>query len=131
MESIFEEKIPIDFSKAVPQNDSAETYTVAVEKEPLVERAASTLRAKVETVISPLITATISSIAVWAGDEVKPGEVLVSLDARELEARVDQAHQAVVSAKAMLNQAEKEAARIQRIFRRFAPVSTIADIAYL
>jgi RND family efflux transporter MFP subunit len=113
----FEEKIPIDFSKIMPPVDSGETYTIDVVNEPLIERAAGTLRAKVETVISPLITATISSIAVWAGDEVQPGEVLVSLDARELKARVDQAHQAVVSARAMLAQTEKEAARIQRIFK--------------
>jgi membrane fusion protein (multidrug efflux system) len=113
----FEEKIPIDSSKAVPQNDTAEAYTIAVVTEPLVERAAGTLRAKVETVISPLITATISSIAVWAGDEVQPGEELVSLDARELKARVDQAHQAVVTAGAMLSQTEKEAQRVERIFK--------------
>ena len=105
----FEEKIPIDFSKVVPQTDSAEIYTVEVVSEPLIERAAGTLRAKVETVISPLISATISSIAVWAGDEVQPGDVLVNLDARELKSRVDQAHQAVVSARAMLTQTEKEA----------------------
>jgi RND family efflux transporter MFP subunit len=113
----FEEKIAIDFSKVVPQADTGETHTIAAVTEPLIERAAGTLRAKVETVISPLITATISSVAVWAGDEVQPGEELVSLDARELKARVDQAHQAVVSARAMLSQAEKEAARIQRIFQ--------------
>ncbi len=113
----FEEKIPIDFSKVVPQTDSGEAYTVAVVSEPLIERAAGTLRAKVETVISPLITATISSIAVWSGDEVQPGEELVSLDARELKARADQAHQAVVTARAVLNQADKEAKRVQRIFK--------------
>jgi RND family efflux transporter MFP subunit len=113
----FEEKIPIDFSKVVPQTDSGETYTITVVTEPLIERAAGTLRAKVETVISPLITATISSIAVWSGDEVQPGEELVSLDARELKARVDQAHQSVVTARAVLKQTEKEAKRVQRIFK--------------
>ncbi len=113
----FEEKIPIDFSRVVPQTDSAEIYTVEVVSEPLIERAAGTLRAKVETVISPLISATISSIAVWAGDEVQPGDVLVDLDARELKSRVDQAHQTVVSARAMLTQTEKEAKRVQRIFK--------------
>jgi len=113
----FEEKIPADFSKVVPRTDSAETYTVEVVSEPLIERAAGTLRAKVETVISPLISATISSIAVWAGDEVQPGDVLVTLDARELKSRVDQAHQAVVSARAMLAQTEKEAQRVERIFK--------------
>ena len=113
----FQEKIPIDFSKVVPQTDSGETYTITVVTEPLIERAAGTLRAKVETVISPLITATISSIAVWSGDEVQPGEELVSLDARELKARVDQAHQSVVTARAVLKQTEKEAKRVQRIFK--------------
>ena len=114
---VFEEKIPIDSSHVVPQADTDKTYTLEIVTEPLIEPAAGTLRAKVETVISPLITATISSIAVWAGDEVEPGEELVSLDARELKARVDQAHQAVVSARAMLTQTEKEAQRIQRIFK--------------
>jgi len=113
----FEEKIPVGFSKVAPRNDSAEIFTVEVVSEPLIERAAGTLRAKVETVISPLISATISSITVWAGDEVQPGEVLVNLDARELRSRVDQAHQAVVSARAMLEQAEKEAKRVERIFK--------------
>jgi RND family efflux transporter MFP subunit len=113
----FEEKIPIDFRRVVPQIESAEIFTIEVVSEPLIERAAGTLRAKVETVISPLISATISSIAVWAGDEVKPGDVLVTLDARELQARVDQARQAVVSAAALLKQTEKEAQRVQRIFK--------------
>jgi len=113
----FEEKIPIDFSKVVPLIDSAEIFTIEVVSEPLIERAAGTLRAKVETVISPLISATISSITVWSGDEVQPGDVLVNLDARELKARVDQAHQTVVSARAMLTQTEKEAKRVQRIFK--------------
>jgi len=113
----FEEKIPLDFSQVVPQADAAEAITVEFVSEPLIERAAGTLRAKVETVISPLISATISSIAVWAGDEVRPGEVLVNLDARELKARVDQAHQAVISAQAILNRTEKEAKRVQRIFK--------------
>jgi RND family efflux transporter MFP subunit len=113
----FEEKIPTDFSKVMPRTDSAEIYSVEVVSEPLIERAAGTLRAKVETVISPLISATISSIAVWAGDEVKPGDVLVTLDARELKSRVDQAHQAVLTARARLKQTETEAQRVQRIFK--------------
>ena len=113
----FEEKIPIDFSKVVPLTDTAEIFMIEVVSEPLIERAAGTLRAKVETVISPLILATISSIAVWSGDEVHPGDVLVNLDARELKARVDQAHQTVVTARAMLTRTEKEAKRVQRIFK--------------
>ena len=114
---VFEEKIPVDFSDMAPSSDTGRVVTVAVTSRPLIEQAAGTLRAKVETVISPLITATISSIAVWAGDEVKAGDVLVTLDARELQARVDQAHQAVVAAGARLAQTEKDLARVRRIMK--------------
>ncbi len=113
----FHEKIPLDFSQVVPASGTGRAFTVKVTKEPLMEQTAGTLRAKVETVISPLITARISSIAVWAGDEVKAGQVLVTLDSRELKARVDQAHQAVVAARARLAQTEKDLARIKRILR--------------
>jgi membrane fusion protein, multidrug efflux system len=113
----FDEKIPLDFSRVAPATAKGGAFTVKIVEEPLVEQAAGTLRAKVETVISPLITATISSIAVWAGDEVKAGQVLVTLDSRELKARVDQVHQAVVAASARLKQSEKEFARVKRIIR--------------
>jgi len=113
----FDEKIPIDFSRVVPAAVTGRTFTVKVAKDPLIEQVAGTLRAKVETVISPLITARISSIAVWAGDEVEAGQVLVTLDSRELKARVDQAHQAVVAAGARLKQAERDLARVKRIIR--------------
>jgi RND family efflux transporter MFP subunit len=117
LSGFFEEKISYDFSGVVPAEDTGRVFTVEVTAETLIEETAGTLRAKVETVISPLITATISSISVWAGDEVKAGEVLVSLDSRELQARVDQARQAVVAARARLIQAEKEFKRIERIFK--------------
>ena len=113
----FESKIAADFSGVVPIEDIGQIVSVEITREPLIEQAAGTIRAKVETVISPLITATISSIAVWSGDEVQEGEVLVKLDARELNARVDQARQTVVAAEARLAQFEKESKRVQRIYR--------------
>jgi RND family efflux transporter MFP subunit len=113
----FEEKITTDFSAVLPATDTGQVVVVKVTAQPLIEQAAGTLRAKVETVISPIITATISSIAVWAGDEVQVGEELVTLDSRELKARVDQAQQAAVAAKARLNQTEKDLARVQRIMK--------------
>lgn len=113
----FEPKIAVDFSGVVPAGDSGEEYTVGVAVELLIEQAAGTIRAKVETVISPLITATISSIAVRSGDTAERGDVLVELDARQLNARVDQALQAVVAAEAQLKQVEKNSARVQRIYK--------------
>jgi RND family efflux transporter MFP subunit len=113
----FDEKIPLDSSRVMPAVGTGRPFTVKVAKEALIEQAAGTLRAKVETVISPLITARILSIAVWAGDEVKAGQVLVTLDSRELKARVDQAHQAVIAARARLAQTERDLARVKRIIR--------------
>ncbi|MBW2153016.1 MAG: efflux RND transporter periplasmic adaptor subunit [Deltaproteobacteria bacterium] len=113
----FETKIPIDYRGVVPSQAESRWIAVEITTEPLIEKAAGTVRAKVETVISPVITATITSIFVYAGDEVKRGDVLVQLDARELRARVDQARQAVAAAKARLKQAEKDYGRLLRIYK--------------
>jgi len=114
---VFEPKISPDFSGVIPSGDTGQSFKTELVSEPLIEQAAGTLRAKIETVISPVITATVSSINVWPGEEVAQGDVLVELDSRELQARVDQAHQTVVAAQARLTQTEKESERIQRIYK--------------
>jgi RND family efflux transporter MFP subunit len=111
----FEPKIPVDFSGVVPSVPEGRIHTVEMTKEPLLEEAAGTIRSKVETVISPLITASITSIAVRSGDEVQQDDILVKLDSRELKARVDQANQSVIAAGARLTRSEKESKRAQRI----------------
>ena len=113
----FETKIPVDYSGAVPSEGGDSVYTVEVVTEPLVEQSAGTVRAKVETAISPVVTATISSITVRSGDQVKQGEVVVRLDSRELKARAQQARQAVVAAKAIQARAEKDFKRMQNIYK--------------
>ena len=123
----FKEKIPADFSGVVPASGSAQAVVVQAETQTLIEQAAGTLRAKVETVISPVITATISSVAVWAGDEVRAGDVLVTLDARELQARADQARQAVVAGRARLTQSEKDLVRVRRIMKADAGAVSKAE----
>jgi RND family efflux transporter MFP subunit len=113
----FEEKIPVGHKAGLPSRGEGAILTVEVTTEPLIEQSPGTIRAKVETVISPIITAKISTISVRAADEVKRGEILAELDSRELEARVGQARQAVVAAKARLALAEKDSERLQRIYR--------------
>ena len=113
----FETKIPVDFSGVVPLADNGRVFTVEITTQPLIEQSTGTVRAKVETVISPLITATISSIAVRSGDTVKQGEVVARLDSRELNARVAQAHQTVVAARAAQTRIEKDYKRMQRIYK--------------
>lgn len=111
----FETKIPVDYSGALPSADGDSVYTVEVTTEPLVEQSAGTVRAKAEAVISPVVTATISSITVRSGDQVEQGEVVVKLDSRELKARAGQARQAVVAARATRDRVEKDFKRVQNI----------------
>ena len=125
---VFESKIPLDAGVSGSAEYGGNAFTVEAVTESLVEQAAGTFRAKVETVISPLITAAITSIAVWPGDEVQQGDILVELDSRELRARLDQAHQAVVAARASLAQAEQDFHRLQRIVSVDAGAVSGADI---
>jgi RND family efflux transporter MFP subunit len=113
----FQEKISVDSKGVLASSSDGAILTVGVTTEPVIEQAPGTIRAKVETVISPLITAKISTISVRAGDEVKRGEILAELDSRELEARLGRARQAVEAAKATLELAEKDSDRLQRIYR--------------
>lgn len=113
----FETKIAVDSGAAKPAATDERVITVEITREPLIEQAAGTVRAKVETVISPLITATVASVAVRSGDAVKKGSVVARLDSRELQARVDQAHQAVVVAAATLARVEKDFERDRSIYK--------------
>ena len=124
----FETKIHVDYSNAVSSAEGDSVYTVEVITEPLVEQSAGTVRAKVETVISPVVTATISSITVRSGDQVKQGEVVVRLDSRELKARAEQARQAVVAAKATRARVEKDLKRMQSIQKADAGAVSRADL---
>jgi membrane fusion protein (multidrug efflux system) len=127
LSGFFNPKIDIDFAGVVPSEDEGRVVTVEITKQPLFEEAAGTIKAKVETVISPLITATISSIKVRAGDNVKQGDVLVELDSRELKARADQAHQSVIAAKAKLAKAERDFNRMQQLFETEAVAKAELD----
>jgi RND family efflux transporter MFP subunit len=72
-----------------------------------LEEAVGTLKAASRTAISAKVLATILEITVTAGDQVAEGDVLVRLDAKELEARVRQAEQSLAAAVAARKQAEQ------------------------
>ncbi|MEQ8661347.1 MAG: efflux RND transporter periplasmic adaptor subunit [Gammaproteobacteria bacterium] len=88
---------------------------VAVVEEPRFEYATGTVRARDESVVSARIVARIQAIHARAGDAVVTGQVLVELDAREQGARVEQAGQAVASARARLVAARAHHARTARL----------------
>jgi RND family efflux transporter MFP subunit len=57
---------------------------------PATEEAVGTVRAKLRAAISPKVTGRIEALLVTPGQVVKPGELLVRLDGREFQARLDQ-----------------------------------------
>ncbi|MCB2155292.1 efflux RND transporter periplasmic adaptor subunit [bacterium] len=103
-----------------PPIRAAADETVAVEhvQEPVIEQATGTMRAKNETSVSPRITASIVSINVRSGDRVEEGDVLITLDDRDLVARVRQAEKSVMAAQAKLDDAKSEFERKQALFEQ-------------
>ncbi len=101
---------------------------------PLVEEAVGTLRPETEANISAQTTGRVLTITVRAGDEVKKGQLLIQLDASELQSRVDQAKQqeegaraktrqareALNAAQAQLQQAESQYERIEKFHEQEA-----------
>ena len=101
-----------------PNTIGGETTAVEAVTEPVSERAPGSVRAKREAVLSSRITATIVALNVRAGDRVQRGEVLVQLDRRQLESRVEQRRERVAAAKARLEEARRRFDRVQTLFER-------------
>lgn len=107
---------PVAAATAVPAG--AAVLELRASEEPIIERAAGTVRARNEAVVSSRITATIAAIHVRAGDSVQSGDVLVELDARDLEARLAQQEEAVRAARARLAEARPSFERTESLFER-------------
>lgn len=116
---VFHEKIDTDpVAAATPVPAGAEVLEIRATEEPIIERASGTVRAKNETVVSSRITAAIAAIHVRAGDRVEAGDVLVELDARDLQARLAQQNEAVRAARARLAEARPSFERTEALFER-------------
>mgnify|MGYP001254351485 CR=1 FL=1 len=105
----------------LPSSDAlSENETVVVRKvtRRRREKVAGTVTAKQTTLISSRILAPIERIAVRAGDEVKAGDLLVSLDRRALQARRNQAEQTLTGIEARMKEAQEEFSRIEQLFQQ-------------
>jgi membrane fusion protein (multidrug efflux system) len=117
----FVEKIPSDAAaQERPGGVSVaalgvEPVPVAEVREPVVERFPGSIRPKRETVISPRIIAAVQTIAVRPGAVVDEGDLLVTLDARDLIARKRQAEESVRQAQAALDEAQSSYDRTRRL----------------
>ena len=107
-----------------------QTVAATTEQWPAGYEAVGTVRARTVAVMSSKVMASVSEVHVQAGDRVRAGEVLVTLDARDLEANYRHAEagrdearsaqaeagQALAAAKAQLDLAKVTFGRMQELF---------------
>ncbi len=80
-----------------------------------VEETIGTLKAASRSVISAKVLATIEEIAVKAGNRVNAGDLLLTLDSKELETRVQQAKEVLIAANATHNEATRSFKRTKKL----------------
>lgn len=88
-----------------------------------MDRAVGTVRPQTEIRIEAQVTARVLEVKVRPGDDVAKGDVLIVLDGSRLQAKVEQAQQAVLSAKARRRQAAQAVHSAQAVL-------TQAEAAY-
>ncbi len=95
----------------------------------VTEEAIGSLKAASRTAVSAKVLATIQEITVTAGDEVQRGDILVRLDAKELETRVRQAEQSLAATEASRRQAEQDYDRTKSLHEKRAASKAELDRA--
>ncbi len=127
---IFEAKIqPGETSPIVEKLGDSRTDVVHEVTKDYLEEAVGTLKAASRSVVSSNILATIQAINVTAGDFVNEGDVLVTLNTQELDARLSQARQGLVAAEAATSEAEADFARMKRLLKSNAISQQEYDIS--
>lgn len=84
------------------------------------EEAVGTLKAATRTEIAARIMAPIEEVHATAGDIVEAGELLISLDSRDVESQLSQARAALEGAKVSMRQAEADFERDSKLFEKDA-----------
>lgn len=96
---------------------------------PDMNEAVGTAAPLLSSTLSTKLMATVSAVHVQVGDVVRQGQLLVSLDVRDIDARADQASGNLLSAEAMLAEAELNAARMRALFADSAAPRAQLDAA--
>jgi membrane fusion protein (multidrug efflux system) len=82
-----------------------------------------------EATLSTKLMATVTAVLVQEGDLVRAGQLLVRLDARDIEAKTEQVAASVAAAEAMESQAAVHAARIRALFADSAAPKAMLEAA--
>jgi len=68
-----------------------ETHSVASARRPVTEEVVGSVRTRIRSVIEAKVSGRISEMPIILGQKVKAGELLAKIDAREIQARLEQA----------------------------------------
>lgn len=114
----FEEQVGAE-AVDLPARELAEQELVSVEEveEPSVEWVSGEVASARDTAVASRVLARIEDIRVRAGSSVSEGDVLLVLDARDLQARVREAEEALRAIQARFELAQSEHARTEELFR--------------
>lgn len=96
---------------------------------PDVNEAVGTAAPLLSSTLSTKLMATVSAVHVQVGDVVRPGQLLVTLDVRDIDARAVQASGNLLGAEAMLAEAELNAVRMRALFADSAAPRAQLDAA--
>jgi membrane fusion protein, multidrug efflux system len=132
LSGMFSEKIaPGRTGEVVGQTASPDAAKERVHEivQPEVAEAIGTLRAAARTAVSAQISARILEIRVNAGTRVEVGDVLVRLDPSEVETALGQARAGVVSAEALVRQAQQDFDRMAELVKQNAIARSQYDAA--
>ncbi len=124
---VFEVKIePGEAQRITSSVGDLQTDVVHEVHKDYIEEAVGTLKAASRSVVSAKVLATIEEISVSAGDRVSAGDVLIRLDSKESEARLNQAQEALLAATANRVEATQSYKRAERLL----PSSAISKQEY-
>ena len=103
--------------RIVVVSDYPELETAIIQQQliPIDYQFTGTVVADQQAIISARLTASIAEVMVNVGAKVKQGDVLMRLESRDLNARLQQTEQTLFSAQAQLSAAEKEYDRVKEL----------------
>lgn len=118
MAGSFSPKIQIEQAPRMMSMANIETAVLKQVEQSIEREFSGTVVAEQKATISSRLTATVAQVLVSVGDEVKQGDVLIRLESGDLDARVEQTEQALVSAQSKLNTARKDYQRIKELLEK-------------
>lgn len=99
----------------VPPVDASRAITIAEQSYALIEPVPASVEAKQATLISSRIMARITAIHVRSGDSVSKGQLLISLEKSDLDAKARQANEQVRAISARLTEARQSLERATKL----------------